>query len=623
MNIEHGDHPSQPETEHYFSSATLPSGWRERSSTIAADTRAEKLDLRAGVMYNGEGGLATFQVTISAQDLIANQPHMGYLPPTGLHDFNSAITELILGPATKSLDGRSFSIQTIGAANALRLAADCLVRLGIAREIYISQESWSDHRRIFERAGLTVKTYSYYSPELGDIDRNSFRESLLQTKEGSLLLLQASSHNPTGYDLTHEDWEQVFIIVKERRLLPLFDLAYPGFGSSLSEDLWPIRRAAALNLDFLVATSCCKAFSLYDARVGALTAVVSSSSVAERLESQLRSEIQASYSSPPRFGAAVIAHILNDPILSQSWQAELSLMRSELVDRRSALVDALVKYDAPEELLRIADQRGMFAWSGLDRAACKRLAEEFAIYIPSNGRICVGAIPANRIQDVARALIEVSDCGDKNDLQAKSLISEIYVESQADMLPSPESWVGKLDVVSYAERQATSCEYLQRLFPEILAATPSELRIRINELFTELAICHRRQFKDLSDVVVVKPVSDRHSFYFDSMYQRSGIPDTLVTDGLSQESLLNLLAVHAVSYLRGHERYLIIRDFASIGNQSLQAIWRKFSHDAPRNARLTIECMLDLFGENAVRAALKKTVNNESLVMKSIFEHKK
>jgi aromatic-amino-acid transaminase len=621
--IEHSSHRSQPETEHYFSTATLPSGWRERSSTIAADTRAEKLDLRAGVMCNRDGGLATFQVTISAQDLIAKQAHAGYLAPTGLRDFNSAITELILATEDESVYERSFSIQTIGAANALRLAADCLVSLGIAKEIYISQESWSDHRRIFERAGLTVKTYSYYSPEFGDIDRTNLRESLLQTKEGSLLLLQAASHNPTGYDLTHQDWEQVFTIVKQRGLLPLFDLAYPGFGSSLSEDLWPIRRAAALNLDFLVATSCCKAFSLYDARVGALTAVVSSSSVAERLESQIRSEIQASYSSPPRFGAAVIAHILKDPILSKSWQAELSLMRSELVDRRSALVDALVKYDAPKELLRIADQRGMFAWSGLDRAACKRLAEEFAIYIPSNGRICVGAIPVNRIEDVARALIEVSGHGNIIDLKAKSLINEIYEQSEADMLPSPESWVVELDVVSYAERQATSCEYLERLFPEILAATPTESKIRINDLFTELTICHRRQFKDLSDVVAVKPVSDRQSFYFDSMYQRSGIPDSLVIEVLNQESLLSLLAVHAVSYLRGHERYLILRDSESRENQSLRGIWRKFSHDAPRNARLTIECMLDLFDENAVRAALKKTANNESIVMKSIFDHKK
>ncbi len=390
----------------FFGTDSVPWGWRERAAAIAADMRPEKLDLGAGMIRLADGTLPTFEAVGRARTALAvERPQLEYLPPLGLSEFRSSIEQLVLGPLPQ---GRhAVTAQTVGAAYALRLAADCLKRLG-TETVLLSAESWADHKRIFEHAGLRVQSFPYLAADGGGIDVAKMLAALEVAPSRSMVVLQAACHNPTGYDPDHKAWHAIFDTIARRGLLPFFDVAYAGFGEGLAQDLWALRECLARGLDLLVATSCCKTFGIYNERVGALSAVVSDREVAERLASQLKIDIQATYSNPPRSGAALVAKVLQDAALHTLWREELDTLRGDLAHRRNLLVTALRCEGAGEELLRIASQRGIFAWSGLGREACDRLARDFSIYLPSNGRICLGAAPEARLGGLARALVAVS-----------------------------------------------------------------------------------------------------------------------------------------------------------------------------------------------------------------------
>lgn len=390
-----------------FFSESLPWGWRERAAIIAGDDRDHKLDLGPGILRTAAGDIPSFRAVCEARALLDRNVAKGYLPPCGLPEFRTAAGELILGDTANMAD-KSLTVQTIGGANALRLAADCLKRLGIIDSVFISAESWADHRRIFERAGLAVCTYPYLSCDSSGIDVDGLFGSAAAMPPRSAILLQASCHNPTGYDPSKEIWDGLFDLIERRGVFPIFDAAYPGLGTCLDADLRPVRECAERGMELMIALSCCKSFSLYDSRVGALTAVTHSPQAAARLESQLKTDIQSNYSSPPRFGADLVARILNTENLRALWLSELSELRESLEQRRRLLTAELEALGSCPSLLKISEQRGLFAWTGLDRTACARLTQEFAVYLPSNGRICLGALPSSRIHYLAQALCAVS-----------------------------------------------------------------------------------------------------------------------------------------------------------------------------------------------------------------------
>jgi aromatic-amino-acid transaminase len=233
-------------------------------------------------------------------------------------------------------------------------------------------------------------------------------EALGELSPGAAVLLQVSCHNPTGYDLSEEQWREVFNLCKERRLLPILDAAYTGFGGGVAHDLRAVQICIEAGLDLLLVGSCCKTFSLYDSRIGALVAVTSDPESAKRLESQIRTEVQANHSSPPPLYAEVIARILSDGALRSSWTRELDEARQMIADRRERLVEALVRHSASPSLLHIARQSGIFAWTGFSREQCEELRKVHAINLPSNGRICLAAIPDCEIERVAEALCRVA-----------------------------------------------------------------------------------------------------------------------------------------------------------------------------------------------------------------------
>ncbi len=399
----------------YFNQQQIPWGYVERSTKVAHDPQTRRLDLGAGVVRDAEGNVLSLPTVEKVlREVSASRLQGGYPSPLGDLQFRGCIRSLYLGDATSDIAERSFAVQTVGAAQALRLAADCLSRLGLCSVVAISEQTWGDHRRITERAGLTVQRYPYLSTDGDTIAFDAMRETLRGLPAGAAVLLQVSCHNPTGYDLSEQQWREVFNLCKERRLLPILDAAYTGFGRGVANDLRAVQICIETGLDLLLVGSCCKTFSLYDSRLGALVAVTSDPESARRLESQIRTEVQANHSSPSPLYAEVVARILSDGALASGWTRELDEARQMIVNRRERLVEALARHSAPASLLRIARQSGIFAWTGFSSEQCSELRTRHAINLPSNGRICLAAIPDREIERVARVLSEVSKEASQN-----------------------------------------------------------------------------------------------------------------------------------------------------------------------------------------------------------------
>jgi aromatic-amino-acid transaminase len=393
----------------FFNQQQIPWGYIERGSKVAQGLESDRLDLGAGVVRDGAGTVLSLpSVERTLREVSASRIQGGYPSPLGDQKFRDCIRSFYLSDPANSLVDRSFAVQTIGAAQALRLAADCLSRLGLCPVVAVSEQTWGDHRRIIERAGLPVRSYPYLSAGGEAIAFHAMCDALRELPPGAAVLLQVSCHNPTGHDLSEEQWHMVFRLCRERGLLPILDAAYTGFGTGIAGDLRPIQICIETGLDLLLVGSCCKTFSLYDSRIGALVAVTSDSESAKRLESQIRTEVQANHSSPPPLYAEVIAQILSDSVARSSWGDELEQARRMVEDRRECLVAALARHSAPTSLLGIARQSGIFAWTGFTREQCAELRTRHAINLPSNGRVCVAAIPDREIERVAEALCRVA-----------------------------------------------------------------------------------------------------------------------------------------------------------------------------------------------------------------------
>ena len=391
-----------------FSEQNLPWGYRPTADLIAQDQRPFKLDLRVGSFFDQTGTAPVLESVLHAQELIKKTGAINqYLPPAGLSEFNTAIQDLVLGTElNQQLANRAVTFQTIGAAGALRVAADFLKQQHSSKNILLSDIGWADHQRIFSRAGLNASTYPYYNQEQHIINFDQVIASLNTRQAGDTVVLQAACHNPTGCDFSREQWLEIFSTLSNKKLLPVFDLSYPGFGTNLEQDFWPIRHCAQNGFDLLLACSWGKSFSMCNARVGTLTLVTSSPEVTKRATSQILAEIQANYSSPPSQGAEIMATILGSD-LKDIWREELKTMRAVIETRRASLVSELSNLGALEPYQQIATQRGIFAWTGITRTQSKLLGSDFGLYIPSSGRLCLGALPDHRIPDVAQALSKI------------------------------------------------------------------------------------------------------------------------------------------------------------------------------------------------------------------------
>jgi aromatic-amino-acid transaminase len=379
------------------------------TEAFQADTNPKKVNLGVGVYQNGQGKVPVLSVVRDAERRwYEKEDSKAYLPIDGLPAYRTEVQALLFGRDSALIkEGRVVTAQALGGTGALKVGADFLKRFLPKAELYISQPSWENHRAVFESAGFTVKEYAYYSPETHGLDFAAMRDSLNKIPAGSIVLLHACCHNPTGADPTPGQWQEIVNICKQRSLLPFIDFAYQGFGEGIDQDALSVRLFAESGQPFLVASSFSKSFSLYRERVGAVCFVTSSADEAKRVTSQLKRVIRTNYSNPSSHGGQVVALVLADPELRQRWEGEVTEMRERIQSMRGLFVRRLAERGVQRDFSFIAKQKGMFSYSGLDLNAVRRLRSEFGLYIVDSGRICVAAMNEKNIEPVTEAIAAV------------------------------------------------------------------------------------------------------------------------------------------------------------------------------------------------------------------------
>src|SRR5690554_1544075 len=374
-----------------------------------SDTRPQKVNLGVGVYYNDEGRIPLLRAVRQAEaQRIEAAAARGYLPIEGLPSYNKAAQTLLLGEGSEVIaSGRAVTAQTLGGTGALKVGADFLRWLLPQSKVVISNPSWENHRALFERAGFTVDSYPYYDPATHGLDFNGMTAALNALPEGTIVILHACCHNPTGVDPTFDQWKEIARIIKQRDLVPFLDIAYQGFGEGIEEDAAVVRYFADQDITMLVSSSFSKSFSLYGERVGALTLICSSSEEGERVLSQLKRVIRTNYSNPPTHGGTIVSMVLNTPELYDLWATELAGMRERIRSMRQQLVEKLKAEGVNKDFSFVLEQRGMFSYSGLTKEQVDRLREEHGVYAVSSGRICVAALNSRNIDYVAKAIASV------------------------------------------------------------------------------------------------------------------------------------------------------------------------------------------------------------------------
>ena len=374
-----------------------------------ADTRPEKVNLGVGVYYDDNGKLPLLRAVKKAEEVrIAKGLPRGYQPIDGPAAYNKAVQALLFGAdSTEVTSGRVITLDTLGGTGGLKVGADYLKRLLPGSAVAISDPTWENHRGVFESAGFTVTTYTYYDPKTHGLDFGGMITSLKGTPDRSVVLLHACCHNPTGVDLTHQQWEEVVALCKAKQFVPFLDLAYQGFGDGITQDAAAVRLFAKAGMPFLVSSSFSKSFSLYGERVGALSIVTSGKEESVKVLSQVKRVVRTNYSNPPTHGGAIVTDVLTTPELRQMWEEELSEMRDRIRQMRQALVEKLKALNAKQDFSFVARQRGMFSFSGLNPQQVDRLREEFAVYAIGSGRICVAALNSGNIDRVVKAIAAV------------------------------------------------------------------------------------------------------------------------------------------------------------------------------------------------------------------------
>ena len=379
------------------------------NEAFAADSRAEKVNLGVGVYYDDNGKIPLLAAVREAEKArLAAQPPRGYQPIEGAPAYNNGVQNLLFGKDSALLaNGQVATFQALGGTGALKIGADYLKRLLPGATVYISDPSWENHRALFESAGFPVDVYPYYDAETRGVNFAAMKAKLATLPAGSIIVLHACCHNPTGADLSDAQWNEVVEACRDRGLVPFLDMAYQGFADGIEPDAVAVRAFTASGLQFFVSSSFSKSFSLYGERVGALSIVTANKDETARVVSQVKRVIRTNYSNPPTHGGAVVAAVLNSPELRQMWEDELAGMRDRIRAMRTGLVEAIKTAGVAQDFSFVIKQRGMFSYTGLSAAQVEVLKSEFGIYAVSTGRICLAALNTKNIDYVARAIAQV------------------------------------------------------------------------------------------------------------------------------------------------------------------------------------------------------------------------
>lgn len=372
-----------------------------------ADERPDKVNLSIGIYYDQQGRVPVLNSIKKSKNLLdthVDEPCL-YLPMEGMEAYREAVRELIFGSDHPVLsESRSATIQTLGGSGALMIGASFLHHYFPDSNVWVSDPTWQNHQAIFSGAGLEVRNYPYFDPATKTLDFGNMLNSIKGLDEKSVLLLHPCCHNPTGVDLSHEQWDQVIEVIKKNRLIPFFDIAYQGYGDGIDEDVYVIRRLTQESgLIAFVSSSFSKIFSLYGERAGSLSVVCRNSEETERVLGQLKATVRCNYSTPPKNGAALISNVLNRHELKQLWINEVNDMRARILLMREKLYLRLNELCPGKDFRFLIQQKGMFSYTGITPEQVDGLRKKFGVYLLASGRICLAGLNEGNIEKVAQA----------------------------------------------------------------------------------------------------------------------------------------------------------------------------------------------------------------------------
>ena len=403
--------PHSPSSQSLLASVAMAPGDPILGVTEAyvKDANPRKVNLGVGVYYDDNGKVPVLECVKRAEEERARSgAPKSYLPIDGLKAYDAAVQELVFGSASAARkDGRIVTVQTLGGTGGLKVGADFLKILSPEATVWISDPSWENHRALFEGAGFAVKAYPYYDAATHGLNFPGMKSALQAMPAGSIVVLHSCCHNPTGVDLSQEQWREVLEVVRARGLVPYLDLAYQGFAEGVDADAFAPRLFAESLPTVFLSSSFSKSVSLYGERIGATSVVTGSADEAARVLSQLKRVVRANYSNPPTTGADIVARILATPELRKQWDQEVAAMRERIKEMRKQLVAQVQSRVPGFDFGFVARQRGLFSYSGLTREQVLRLRSEYSIYAIESGRICVAALTTKNIGYVAEAIAKV------------------------------------------------------------------------------------------------------------------------------------------------------------------------------------------------------------------------
>jgi aromatic-amino-acid transaminase len=374
------------------------------TEAYVADQNPRKVNLGVGVYTDDQGKIPLLECVRHAEsERLKSAAPRGYLPIDGLAAYDRAVQALVFGKESE----RIVTVQALGGTGGLKVGADFLKLVQPGAQVWISDPSWENHRQLFEAAGFKVNTYPYYDARTHGLDFAGMKQALDALPAGSIVVLHACCHNPTGVDLTQEQWQAILDIVSSRGLIPFLDLAYQGFAEGLDADAYAARLFSEAVSPVFLSSSFSKSFSLYGERVGALSVVTGSAEEAARVLSNLKRIVRTNYSNPPTHGGQIVATVLGNPQLKSLWDREVGGMRDRIKTMRKTLVDSIHKRVPESDFKFVLAQRGMFSYSGLTRDQVRRLREEYSIYTIDTGRVCVAALTSKNVEYVADAVANV------------------------------------------------------------------------------------------------------------------------------------------------------------------------------------------------------------------------
>ena len=379
------------------------------TEAYVADQNPKKVNLGVGVYTDDNGKVPLLECVRRAEDSrVRSGAPKSYLPIDGIAAYDKAVRELVFGSSCSALnENRVVTIQALGGTGGLKIGADFLKQISPAATVWISEPSWENHRALFEGAGFAVREYPYYDPKTHGLNFEGMLGGLKKLPAGAIAVLHSCCHNPTGVDLTQDQWKQVLEVVRARAIVPFLDLAYQGFADGGDAAAYAPRLFGQATQPVFLSSSFSKSFSLYGERVGAFSLVAGSSDEAARVLSHLKRIVRANYSNPPTHGSDIVARVLTDPALRALWDREVGAMRARIKTMRKALVDGIHARVAGADFSFVMQQRGMFSYAGLTREQVLRLRSEYSIYTIETVRICVAALTTKNIDYVAEAIARV------------------------------------------------------------------------------------------------------------------------------------------------------------------------------------------------------------------------